>query len=137
MTSSSTAIVSIDPEFTPRWLYYKCRTCTRIFVVVVVDRGDWPRAMVCTNITGGVAGCIGALELGEEGSRTRDWPFRARHAPDAEFYRPKGAYELGRMRKIAPALFAYVEKGGLILRTPSKTYTFPHPVRAEEQHGQH
>src|SRR5687768_14278340 len=98
-------------------------------------RGSWPGAMECKNIVGSVnPRCPGTLRLMPE-TDPKDFPMRARHNPDAEWYRPTSEYEMQRMSKVAPRLYEYVIGGGLILRPPSGEYIFPvsPPPAAEEQ----
>lgn len=129
-------MTDIPDEFSPRWLYHRCTHCQRVVTSVVTERGDWMRQMPCQQILGTpLPACVGILVQGTE-QRPADFPLRAQHDPDFEWYRPTSVYTMQRMKAQAPKLYEYVIRGGLVLRPASGRYSFP-STSLGESHESH
>lgn len=111
-----------DSTFQPRWIYHQCSHCRRVVTSVCTMRGDYSPQLKCITLPGHPAnGCAGTLTVGTE-QRMRDWPMRARHNADFEWYRPTDEGELRRIAKHAPRLHEYLTKGGLMMRAPTRVW---------------
>lgn len=116
--------------FEPTWNYYRCLDCGRTVTTIATARGDYPTQLKCTALPGSPSTsakpkCDGVLMMNKE-YKKKDWPLRARHAPDAEWYKPTND-EMRRMKRQAPKLWEYVRKGGLILRSVVGDYPWTEP----------
>ena len=115
------------PDFSPVWHYFRCTKCRRVIVTVQTVRGDYPPQFKCSSLPGAklVNGkqCDGMLVMNDE-RKLRDWPVYARHAPDAEWYRPMND-EMRKIKRAAPRLWSYIQQGGLIARAPKGSFPWP------------
>lgn len=115
--------------FEPVWHYYTCDKCHRVLVSVATARGDYPGKIKCTALPGSPviqhAPCEGVLHRNDERKKA-DWPLRARHVPDFEWYRPQKD-ELPKMKRKAFKLWQYMKAGGLVMRSPQGEFPWPEP----------
>lgn len=109
-------------EFSPRWIYHLCSHCRRAVTSVIVMRGTHSNSLRCTSLPGHPAnGCAGMLVEGTE-RKMVDWPMRARHDADFEWYRPEDEKELRQIKRHAPKLYEYLIAGGLMMRAASPVW---------------